>query len=117
MEERYNCGVYKMESDFIEIDSKKVPLSVIKSYEITTEEINKQWVEKKKPILFVRIILLFVSPGTPSERETVKSGMRSYDVLIIRTIMGDEYRFSKNEYVFDIQEKVRELNKYLNSKR
>lgn len=71
---------------------------------------------EKKPNLLVRIILLFVSPGTPLEREVVKSGKRSFDVLIIRTFKGDEYRFSKNDYVFEMQEKIKELNEYLNSK-
>lgn len=104
-----------MEKDFIEIESKRIPLSNIKSYEITTEEINQQWTEKVKPNLLVRIILFFVSPGTTGvKREIVKSGKHPYDVLIIRTIQGDEYRFSKNDYVFEIQEKVRELNEYLN---
>ncbi|CAH2717348.1 hypothetical protein BACCIP111895_04540 [Neobacillus rhizosphaerae] len=56
-----------MEKDFIEIESKRIPLSNIKSYEITTEEINQQWTEKVKPNLLVRIILFFVSPGTKTE--------------------------------------------------
>ena len=104
-----------MEIDFIESDSERIPLSNIKSYEITTEEIDKQWVEKKKPNLLVRIILLFVSPGMYSEREIVKKGKRSYDVLNIRTSY-EVLRFSKNDYVFDIQEIVTELNGFLNLK-
>ncbi|RRN70592.1 hypothetical protein EI200_14070 [Peribacillus simplex] len=106
-----------MGKDFFEIESKKIKLTDIKSYEITYEEVNKQWIEEVKPNLLVRIILFFASPGTTGvKREIVKSGKRPYDVLIIKTIQGDEYRFSKNEYVFDVQEKVRELNQYLNSK-
>jgi hypothetical protein len=61
--------------------------------------------------------LFFANPGTTGvKREIVKSGKCPYNVLIIKTIHGDEYRFSKNEYVFDVQEKVRELNEYLNIK-
>ncbi|MGE6720670.1 hypothetical protein ACQKGD_25450 [Peribacillus frigoritolerans] len=105
-----------MGKDFFEIEIKKIKLTDIKSYEITSEEVNNQRIEEVKPNVLVRIILFFASPGTTGvKREIVKSGKRPYDVLI-KTIQGDEYRFSKNEYVFDVQEKVRELNEYLNSK-
>ena len=103
-----------MENDFIEIESKKIPMSVIKSYEVTTEQLKRTYTEKKKRNWFVRIILLFTNPGFVNEpKEVVVSRIIPCDVLIIRTVQGDEYRFSKNDYVFDIQEKVRELNNYL----
>jgi hypothetical protein len=106
-----------MEKDSIEIDSKRIPLSNIKSYEITTEQLKRTYTEKKKRNWFVRIILLFTNPGFVNEpKEVVVSRLIPFDVLIIKTVQGDEYRFSKNEYVFDIQEKTRELDEHLNLK-
>lgn len=106
-----------MENDFIEIESKKIPMSVIKSYEVTTEQVKRTYTEKKKRNWFVRIILLFVSPGSQNEpKEVVVSRIIPCDVLIIRTVQGDEYRFSKNEYVFDLGEQVRKLDEYLKVK-
>lgn len=110
-------GAYLMDKDFIEIDSKRIPLSDIKSYEIITEKVKRTGIEKRKRNWFVRIILLFTNPGFVNEpKEVVASSLIPFDVLIIRTIHGEEYRFSKNDYIFDIQEKVRELNDYLNLK-
>ncbi|GGF28631.1 hypothetical protein GCM10010954_29630 [Halobacillus andaensis] len=103
-----------MEKDFIEIGSKRIPLSDIKNYEITTEQLKRTYTEKKKRNWFVRIILLLTNPGFVNEpNEVVVSRRIPFDVMIIKTFQGVEYRFSKNEYVFDIQEKARELNNYL----
>ena len=73
--------------------------------------------KKKKRNWLVRIILLCVNPGYINEsKEVVVSGLRPYDVLIIRTITGDEYTFSKIDYVFDTEEKVKELDEYFKVK-
>jgi len=104
-----------MKKKYIEIESKKIPLADIKSYEIVTEEIQQHWIEKKKPNLLVRIILFLVGAAA-EDRGIVKNGNRLYDVLIIRTIQGVEYRFSKNEYVYDMGKIVKELNQYMITK-
>ena len=41
---------YLVEKDFIEIGSKRIPLSDIKSYEITTEQFNKHGKKKGNAI-------------------------------------------------------------------
>lgn len=106
-----------MGKNFIEIESKRIQLSEIKSYEIKTEQVKRTYTEKQKRNWFVRIILLFTNPGFFNEpKEVVVSRIIPCDVLIIRTVQGDEYRFSKNDYVFNIQETVKELKEYLNSK-
>ena len=105
-----------MKKDFIEIESKKIPLSDIKSYEVKTEQVQQTWTEKRKRNWFVRILLLLTGSGFNEPIEVVARGNRPIDVLIIRTVKGDEFRFSKIDYVFNIEEKVRELDEYLNSK-
>lgn len=84
-----------MKKDIIEIDSKKIPLSDVKNYEVTTEKLKRTYAEKQKRNWFVYIILLFTNPGFVNEpKEVLVSRIIPSNVLIIRTVQGDEYRFS-----------------------
>jgi hypothetical protein len=102
---------------FFEVGKTRIMLSNIKSYEIIIEEARRVWKEEKKANLLIRILLWIVSPGDSAlPKEIKKSKIVSYDVLKIRTFQGDDYKFSEREYDINVNEKVKELNDYLNLK-
>lgn len=108
----------KKNTIFIEFPLLKIELFKIKNYDVTIKTARKLWKEKKKANLFLRIINFIANPGIPMlPKEVQKNGIYSYELLNIVTFQGKDYIFSEYEHEdFNVQEKVKELNKYLSLK-